>query len=432
MGIFYPKRFRWRLPPELARRRAWSRYGAAVAATLLAVAATVRLPDLQTNHFFLLLQLAVIFSAAVAGAGPAVLSTLLGGIVIAFTMLHPVQHGVGDVVRFVIFVVTSLLIAWLASEIEKRQRAQEALLESERRFTLAQRAAGTWAWELDLQSGLVHRSQDVSKLFKLAPGTIDNSFDGMLRLIHPDDRGLVRRKLQEAIAHGGEHEIEYRILLPGGEIRWLASRGQVTRAEDGTPQRAAGIVLDVTDRRLAEEALRRSEERYRAIAENASDIIVQIDEAGRMLFVNPAVERLLGYRPEQLLGQRVTALMPPEMRERFLLSLRQYLTEGTKHLPWHGYEVIALHRDGHEIPFEVSFSESRQNGTRHLTGIMRDISERKRGYEQSERLAAIVESSDDAIVSLTLDGVITTWNKGAERIFGYSAREALGLGTAAT
>jgi len=85
-----------------------------------------------------------------------------------------------------------------------------------------------------------------------------------------------------------------------------------------------------------------------------------------------------------------------------------------------------LHKSGQEICLEISFGESVADGKRIFTGICRDVTERKRTEDERFQLAAIVESSEDAVIGKNLGGIITTWNKGAERIFGFSDAEALG------
>ena len=184
--------------------------------------------------------------------------------------------------------------------------------------------------------------------------------------------------------------------------------------------------FDVTERRLAEEKLRESEERYRVVTETASDTIVMIDEDSRIHFVNGAAEKVFGYSREEMLGQQLTMLMPEELREAHRVSLRRYLDTGERRLDWNSIELPGMHKSGREIPLEVSFGEFVKGGEHFFTGFIRDVTERKRAEEAHARLAAIVQSSDDAIIGKTLEGIITSWNSGAERLYGYFSEEVIG------
>ena len=147
-------------------------------------------------------------------------------------------------------------------------------------------------------------------------------------------------------------------------------------------------VLDITERRAAEVARAASDERYRVIAEAASDAIVTIDSTSSILVVNPAIHRIFGYRPDELVGQSLTILMPEYLRHLHQAGFKRYLDTGVRHLNWNAIELPGLHRDGHEVPIEVSFGESKGPGGHTFTAILRDISQRKASeaaLRQSER-----------------------------------------------
>ncbi len=162
------------------------------------------------------------------------------------------------------------------------------------------------------------------------------------------------------------------------------------------------------------------------IVETASDAIIVIDEQSTILFVNRASERIFGYREEQLLGQQLTMLMPDYLRQIHKQAIHRYVETGKKHLSWQQVELPGLHKSGKEIRLEISFGEFVIDGKRIFTGMCRDVTERKRTEDEWFRLAAIVESSEDAIIGESLNGIITTWNTGAEHIYGYAAGEIIG------
>jgi PAS domain S-box-containing protein len=162
------------------------------------------------------------------------------------------------------------------------------------------------------------------------------------------------------------------------------------------------------------------------IVETTTDAIVVIDEQSTILFVNRASERIFGYREEELVGQQLTMLMPDYLRQIHKQAIHRYVETGKKHLSWQQVELPGLHKSGNEICLEISFGEFVADGKRIFTGTCRDVTERKRTEDEWFRLAAIVESSEDAIIGENLNGIITTWNKGAEHIYGYAAGEIIG------
>ena len=178
--------------------------------------------------------------------------------------------------------------------------------------------------------------------------------------------------------------------------------------------------------REVQNSLASSEARLRALLEAAVDGIISIDERGLVQTINPAAERLFGYTAQEVIGQNVKLLMPSPYQEEHDGYLAHYLTTGQKKIIGIGREVVGRRKDGRAFPMDLSVAEARAGKERLFVGIVRDITERKRTEEALSQLAAIVESSEDAIVAKSLDGTILTWNAGAERMFGYSLSEVKG------
>jgi PAS domain S-box-containing protein len=145
-----------------------------------------------------------------------------------------------------------------------------------------------------------------------------------------------------------------------------------------------GQVGDYIERRRTRQALLDSEERYRVVSETAQDAIFTIDENSTITFVNAAVERVFGYKPEELIGRKLETIMPPRHVANHYAGMQRYLDSGVRHIPWQGVELAGLHRDGREVPLELSFGEWRSGSRRIFTGFARDITERKRAAETLE------------------------------------------------
>jgi PAS domain S-box-containing protein len=184
-------------------------------------------------------------------------------------------------------------------------------------------------------------------------------------------------------------------------------------------------------RKRAEQALAQSEALYRAISETAADAIVVIDEQSRIFTANSAVERIFGHSVESLIGQNLKLLMPARMHQKHDQGIARFIATGEKRIPWSGVELPGLHRDGTEIPLEIAFGAARHGDSYLFTGIIRDIRRRRESERQlretEERFALLVRLAEEyAIIIMGPNGRISTWNPGAQHIFGYSDEEVVG------
>jgi two-component system cell cycle sensor histidine kinase/response regulator CckA len=210
-----------------------------------------------------------------------------------------------------------------------------------------------------------------------------------------------------------------------------ALAGQVV-AQFELHQRPAGTAFsqdglaDRPDAKDADGILGESEELCRTLIETASDAIFVVDEDSKILLVNRAIEEIFGYRKEELLGQRLTMLMPDCLRQVNQQAIKPDVETGKRRVFREDMELPGLHKGGKEIWLQISFSDFVRDSKHIFAGICRDITGRKQAEKDRFQLAAIVESCEDAIIGRNLVGIITTWNRGAERIYGYRAEEVIG------
>jgi PAS domain S-box-containing protein len=172
------------------------------------------------------------------GGGPRGIIELLGS-----EVLHPDRE----------LLYTVGLIGGQLGQFADRRRAEKELREAEERLRLATEAGRVGLLDWDVVAGESRCSGAMAEIYGYPPGEFNSSYEGFLKRVHPDDRGRVRRMLDAAVAAGAPHELEFRIVRPTGDVRWVQSKGRVHRDKKGVPARVLGVTLDVTEQKQAEQ-----------------------------------------------------------------------------------------------------------------------------------------------------------------------------------
>lgn len=256
--------------------------------------------------------------------------------------------------------------------------------------------------------------------------------DIWIRVIHPDDKDWVFGQTDASTKSGEEVDYEYRIIDADGQIHWVRDRGCLIRNPAGKVLYREGVMLDITDRKHTEEALRISEERYRTLIENANDVIYVHDLKGDYLSINHAVEKVFGFTQEEAMKLNISEIAAPNHLARVKEMLLSKLEGSAKQT---AYELDCFKKDGSVITVEVNSSVISENGTPvAVQGIARDVTERKLAEEavrESEnRYRDLFENANDLIYTHDLKGNFTSLNRAGERIIGYSRDEALTMNIA--
>ena len=258
-------------------------------------------------------------------------------------------------------------IAGLRSRAEHRRVVQE-LRESEERLRLAQAAAKTGIFDVDLLCDFATWTAEEEAIFGFAPGTYDHTADTFWNLLHPEDRERIRELVDQAIANLTEFNAEYRFYRNGdNQLRWALVRGKAVYDQDGQPVRLLGVNIDITDFKDTEEM----NLRLATAVEQAVEDIIITDAASRILYVNPAFEKTTGYTRAEVLNQNPRLLKSDKHDADFYKEMWARLTGG---LVWSGH-LINRKKDGTLFEEEVTISPIR-NTTGNITNyvaVRRDV-----------------------------------------------------------
>jgi PAS domain S-box-containing protein len=200
--------------------------------------------------------------------------------------------------------------ARIAAEAEKTQLIA-SLQKLTSQLQTAQTVARLGNWEFDIATGIITWSDELFRIHDRT-GNQTPTYEELLQQIHPDDRARFAGIVQQAITEGTAYDIDYRICLPSGEIKYINAKAEAVKNEFDRPVRLFGIVMDITDRKLAETALQESEERFRAIFEQAAIGIVQARVNGEFVKVNQGFCNIVGYSQEELISLTVWDISYPE------------------------------------------------------------------------------------------------------------------------
>ena len=286
-------------------------------------------------------------------------------------------------------------------DITDRRRIESDLKARDAILTLAERTAGVGVWDVDLDTNLVRGTPQFFRIMGLPPETGVTPIETMRKLRHPDDAEKLVQGFVAARDSGEEdYEAEYRIVRPDGETRWIFGRGKVIRDDTGRPNRYAGVDIDITDRRRAEEAV----ERLASIVESSDDAIIGKDLNGTIRSWNAGATRLFGYRPEDIVGKPITLLFPEDRLDEETNIIAR-VSRGGRVTP---YETIRKRQDGSLVEVSLSVSPIRDAGGRVVgaSKIARDITARKRTENQRKLLLSEMHHRVKNLFALTF-GIIT-------------------------
>jgi diguanylate cyclase (GGDEF)-like protein/PAS domain S-box-containing protein len=269
----------------------------------------------------------------------------------------------------------------VGTDVTEKTLADATLKESSQRLNEAQRIAQVGSWELDLTNGKLTWSDEIFRLFEIDPTTFGASYEAFLNAIHPEDRDRVNQAYTNSLAARAPYEIVHRLCMPDGRIKWVNERCETFYDAQGKAIRSSGTVQDITDLKLAEEALRL----YANVFEHSGEAILITDSNKRILAVNPAFTRLTGYAVEEIHGENPNILASGQTPAETYRAMWAALEEAGY---WQG-EIVDRRKNGTLYPKWMSISVVRdtEDQVTHYVASFTDITERKQAEAQISQLA---------------------------------------------
>ena len=282
-------------------------------------------------------------------------------------------------------------ILGVTRDITHRVLAEEAMRESEKRYRLLAENATDVIWVTDLKLKPTYFSPSVTRLLG---HSVEEAMVGTLEgTLAPSSVDRAIKAFNQAMAATGQdpagpttsQRLELEFIRKDGSTVWLDTTVGFIRDAEGQPIELMGVLHDVTERREAEKALRISEERFRHLIDTTSDWVWETDEQGVYTYVSPRIHEILGYLPEEVLGQAPSAIMSSRSASRMAKVFGSAATSG---IPFTFVEVTFMHKDGRQVTVEISgvpFFDEGGTVVRGYRGIARDITQRKLAEEQVQR-----------------------------------------------
>ncbi|MDJ0754520.1 MAG: PAS domain-containing protein [Ardenticatenaceae bacterium] len=290
-----------------------------------------------------------------------------------------------------------------------QQTTYQLLAQSEERLNLALSSASTGIWEWEIESGEISWSPQVYEIFQL-PEEFDGDYQSYINHIYPEDQSLVQQSIRAALdTPGSEYRVEHRIIRPDGLLRWIEGRGRVIRSSNGQPLRMLGLVTDITDRKVAQDALRLSEERYSQLVNKLpGSAIILFDHDLRFVLVDGPEIKNVNFSKEDFEGKTLFEVgLPPEfvaMAEpnmRAVLSGKSFSAELTFLEHVHTYFYAPLYDPHGRVEYGLILAQN-------ITDLKR--SEAK--LQQAQKIAQLGSWTWD------LQSQVITWTRTIYDIFG--------------
>jgi PAS domain S-box-containing protein len=313
-----------------------------------------------------------------------------------------------------------------STEIDSQKKTEAALAESEARLRLALDSAQMGIWELDLITNRVAWEGAHYELFGIKPDEFKGETEAFYEFVHPEDRAPIKETTRKAIECRSPYSVEFRVIRPDGELRWMRSQGRVICDQGDQPSRVLGVVWDITSRKHAEQQLLAATRRLDFLVTESPAVVFTYDlqPQPRINYISRNVETILGWKPERFTENFECwreCLHPADLPPVFDC-------------------LVQLESTGKQV-FEYRFKDSqgkyhwihdeqrmivRDDGRKEVIGAWWDVTDTKAAQEKLRLLAAAIEQAAEIVVITDEKADILYANPAFEKITGYNPMEVLG------
>jgi PAS domain S-box-containing protein len=322
--------------------------------------------------------------------------------------------------------VALAVTVWQAASLRQKKKSEAALRESEERFRFAEKAASIGTFDWNIETGASTWTPQLEVIYGFPPGGFPGTQKAWESLVHPDDRPQVQHWTKESLQTGAPVESEWRVIWPDGSTHWVAGRWQASKDAAGKPQHVVGINIDITDRKNMEEALRKSEERFRLATKATNDAIWDIDLKAGTVSWNDTYAVLYG-RPEgadswQFWIDRIH----PEDRVRTVDDFQAALGGGAS--SWScEYRFRRVDGEWSHIYDRAYIARDASGKAWRVIGAMQDLTERRKSEaalrESEERFRRVFEEGPLGLGLVGTDYRFEKVNSALCRMVGYDGAE---------
>ncbi len=310
----------------------------------------------------------------------------------------------------------------IIKDVTAKKKAENKLIAREQRYNDALQGIEAGVWDYyDFQNQLLHLSPRYLQLLGREYEDRPYKQQEIEKWIDADDYKKSETAFSDYIQNKiPNYKIDLRYIMPDGSKRWFSNSGKAAYDSEGNLVRIVGSIIDIHEQKIAEEAIRASEETRRLIMESSLDAVVCIDLKGEIILWTPQAEKTFGWTEQEAVGKTLSeTIIPQQYREQHAKGFKHYLTTNTGPVLGKLIEITALNKAGHEFPVEMSIVSIGNGSNRFACGFLRDISQRKAAEQalmaSEANLQTIFSTTDVAYTLLDTNFKALSFNSEAAR-----------------